>query len=410
MISKNKPFINLLGKINYLLGILSLLTLPLDIMLNSITILFWGVSSILLFVIKGDAYFKILPYFIPFFLLFFIMVTRDAFDNSLYDLIKRSEKKAALILIPIISCFSVPIDPNKTLKAFSVIMTVISLSCLIMGSINALSLSETAEIKINYWYYSYGVFSSPSGIPTNYFSLFVATCLIYLLGWKKRIKKLELFMIVILLLTMILLMTRMVTILTFIFLLVYFFFGTKWHWTKKVFITFGIIVSLLVAFNFHPVFKRRYNALYESKKSSFSGLNMKLTMWDAIYHELIKENIIFGIGEKDAKEKVIPLYKESNLTTAAKYGYNSHNQYIDIQLQYGVVGLITLSALLITLFWASIKMKETFFTIFILLISCMFLTESVLFRQKGIVLFTFISCLFIKEHVIMKAYKYKISV
>ncbi|MGM0581027.1 MAG: O-antigen ligase family protein [Bacteroidota bacterium] len=400
-----KNYIHSLNGINYFLGFLSLLTLPFSINLNSKIILLWGLSSLLLFTIKRETYFKILPYMIPFVVLFIIMATRDAFDNSLFDLIKRSEKKASFILIPLISCFALPLNTKKALMIFSVIISLLSIYCIVMGSINAITISDTYEVKINYWYYSYGLFSAPSGVPTNYFSLYVATALIHTLGWRKKLTKIELVMSIILLVTLVLLMTRIITIFVIVFLLAYFLFGTNWGWKKKLFISLGIIVALFIAFNFHPVLKKRYGAIYESKESSFSGLKMKLTMWNAIYNELIKENIIFGLGEKAAKEKVIPLYEKNNLSTAAKHGYNSHNQYIDMQLKYGALGSITLIILLATLFWISLKMKEPFYITFLLMISCMFLTESVLFRQKGIILFTFISCLFIKDYVLINRTK-----
>jgi O-antigen ligase len=91
----------------------------------------------------------------------------------------------------------------------------------------------------------------------------------------------------------------------------------------------------------------------------------------------IKYNVYLGKGSSKGYQKM-----------------NFHNQYIQNFAELGVVGFILLLVMLFFNIKNAIKSKDfVHFTFAILMIS-LFLTESFLWRQRGVVFFTMLYCLF----------------
>lgn len=122
-----------------------------------------------------------------------------------------------------------------------------------------------------------------------------------------------------------------------------------------------------------------------------------------IFIELINENKVFltGFGLNASypkiKEKAIHynLYMgEKNDSDSGYQSKNFHNQYIQNFSELGIFGLILLLIMLIANIKNAIKSKDfVHFTFAVLMIS-LFLTESFLWRQRGVVFFTLLYCLF----------------
>jgi len=108
------------------------------------------------------------------------------------------------------------------------------------------------------------------------------------------------------------------------------------------------------------------------------------TNWSAI-----RENPIFGVGTGDSVDEL----QQRRETWWQEYieEYNSHNQYLEITLRLGTPGLIIFILLLSLHFMHSLRRLDFIYLIFILIFSLSCLTESLLVRQKGIVLLAFFS-------------------
>ena len=114
-----------------------------------------------------------------------------------------------------------------------------------------------------------------------------------------------------------------------------------------------------------------------------------------MFFELLKEEPIFlkGFGLNASKKMLLEKEKKYNLYTGYG-GFNFHNQYIQNFAELGIIGFLLLLILLFNNLRNAINTKDfVHFTFAILMIS-LFLTETFLWRQRGVVFFTLFYCLF----------------
>ena len=76
----------------------------------------------------------------------------------------------------------------------------------------------------------------------------------------------------------------------------------------------------------------------EIKAENWNGLNTRLALWTCAW-DVVKEKPIFGTGIGDVQDDLVRAYKEKNFIFALESNYNSHNQYLDILLSNGILGL-----------------------------------------------------------------------
>ncbi|MGC4040946.1 MAG: O-antigen ligase family protein [Flavobacterium sp.] len=122
-----------------------------------------------------------------------------------------------------------------------------------------------------------------------------------------------------------------------------------------------------------------------------------------IFLELIKENGVFftGFGLNASypkiKEKAVQYNLYMGNESDSDSGYQSknfHNQYVQNFAELGVFGFILLLIMLILNVKNSMKSKDFSHFAFAILMISLFLTESFLWRQRGVVFFTMMYCLF----------------
>jgi O-antigen ligase len=120
-----------------------------------------------------------------------------------------------------------------------------------------------------------------------------------------------------------------------------------------------------------------------------------------VFKELITQEPIFftGYGLSGSKIKIEEKGQEHNLYQGdgSKIPYtkmNYHNQYIETFSDLGVFGFIIIVAMLFINLKNGIKNKYFIQIAFATLMISVFLTESFLWRQRGVVFFTLFYCLF----------------
>ena len=114
-----------------------------------------------------------------------------------------------------------------------------------------------------------------------------------------------------------------------------------------------------------------------------------------MFLELFHEEPVFwtGYGLNASKEKLLAKEKKYNLHEG--YGtYNFHNQYIQNFAELGVLGFVLLMIMLVVNIRNAFKSKDFVHFAFAILMISLFLTESFLWRQRGVVFFTIMYCLF----------------
>src|SRR5690606_17752557 len=81
--------------------------------------------------------------------------------------------------------------------------------------------------------------------------------------------------------------------------------------------------------------------------------------------ELIRLTPVFGLGTGDVQDELIKVYKKNKELWRMQF-FNSHNQYIDYWLRYGIVGLTIFAFMLIYVFRYSYKRSNFLYFAFLL--------------------------------------------
>ena len=166
--------------------------------------------------------------------------------------------------------------------------------------------------------------------------------------------------------------------------------------------TFVDIIFLVFSI---PSSKKRIDEIWNAKLilPNESQKSEEVNFRYGIYHcvsFVLKENWIMGVGPGNVQKKLDNCYAGytyKNYDDYTKIEYNSHNQYLDIWLKYGIFGLVLFFVFLL---WG-IKNMNLYYGIFIFIIMAAMLTENIFDRQIGVVFFTFFNTLFFinrKDH------------
>lgn len=141
--------------------------------------------------------------------------------------------------------------------------------------------------------------------------------------------------------------------------------------------------------------ENHFNATYDESK--WGSTNTRIAIWQCAI-EVWKDNLIFGTSIGDRNASLYNKYKEKNFRYAYETEKNTHNQYLDIAVSMGIVGLaIFLFVFLIYPLIIFVKQKQKLaLSIFIFLGIC-FLTENMLDRYQGEILIALILPLAGKE-------------
>jgi O-antigen ligase len=161
-----------------------------------------------------------------------------------------------------------------------------------------------------------------------------------------------------------------------------------------------IITGILIAKV--PVLKNRFNEIVITKFEppagvKYNSINVRVAIVQCTFNTF-KKSPIFGHGTGGPKTEMIDCYKHFNTDIFARHNYyfNSHNQYFSFAISFGILGI------LIFLYWIgwyvkkAIEYNDILFLVLMINFLLMFLTENLLERQTGNVLFSFLIPLFYK--------------
>jgi O-antigen ligase len=124
-----------------------------------------------------------------------------------------------------------------------------------------------------------------------------------------------------------------------------------------------------------------------------SGITARVHLWKNAA-ELISQNLFFGVGAGDLKEDLIKVYGKNNFAYGIKNNMSPHNQYLHTTVILGVFGLCFLLTMLFMPAVAAFKNQQWIYFLFMVIIVVNCITESILERQSGVMLFAFFNSLF----------------
>src|SRR5690606_27244519 len=152
-----------------------------------------------------------------------------------------------------------------------------------------------------------------------------------------------------------------------------------------------IFTLLFAGYKAFPEVNNRFNELFNTVFSESKELNSTSSIRTAIWKTSL--NILtehpFGVGTGDVKDVLVENYVKSGLDYAAEKELNAHNQFLQIALATGILGLLVLMIMIFYPLYNAIKNKYIIYMVFLGLIIINFLTEAMLETLAGVVFFAF---------------------
>jgi len=321
-------------------------------------------------------------------------------DRSLT--LKGLERTIALVVVPI----TFLIIPNITMSNIKIVLKTLTIGNMLLGfffiSFAVFNYLQTKSLDV----FTYHELVSVLDLNAIYVSLIFSTSLFYLLSLEER-KLWENLLIGFFAVLLLLLSSKMIMIVLIITVFVFIIKRNTKRFTKKriLFITiFLIIVSGL----FSKTISKRFNSERFTKinevfnKEEFgkvyywTGSSIRLLQLRILKEQIEEESIFLkGYGLFASRKSLKEKHKNYN-TYYTFHSYNYHNQYAQILSEAGILGLLLLLLLLIKIWSKAISSKDFFFIMFSVMITLIFFTESILWRQRGLFLFIIFYSIIVK--------------
>lgn len=379
--------------------------LPYSILLPNIAIIISSVFAIYL-LLSGRKY-TFSPLVILFLILFTLYLLSFIWTENIPKGLNILGRRASLIIFPFLFLFFYPYINKKTLHR---ILLFFVGGVLLFGSV--LIIFSIREIILNkdpwYFFFTRNVRTqlhiiSPISLPPPYFGIYLNLTIVFLLYFFRGSRILKLFF---LLFSFVLLLINSAQVAIFSCAIIFYLYLLRLTLQKFVWVHILALHVLLVMFfialfwwlkdlNALPGLQLSElgyweNPIYRVSRTFIEGDPVRKENWTSSL-AAIKENWLLGTGIGDNID-VLQKYRDHS-SWVYKEKYNSHNQFLDIGISLGVIGLGTLLLIYYELFKLSF-LKRSFLLFNVTLIFCLsMVTENILARYHGIVLFCFVTLL-----------------
>lgn len=414
--------------------LLLLCTIPMSLGINNVCLVLFLLSVLIKFNPKN---FNFQSWLIPSIALFLLMALTYFWSIDPQATLKAIPKEIALLVVPLFFMLMKPFSKEqrqKIIKYYSYAMVIYVFFYLVKAIVRFLLSGDT-----NVFFYHELVTKEVNAI---HVSVYVSIAFFYY--FSKEVKsKLETVIAILLFLFVFLLSSKNIIIVFIILVLIEFFFFSKSGHKMRLrnLIVLGLIVS---SFLFVGKIKDRFKAEFQSNTEKsishtvldldkgLEGVNV-LSIKEAwtnekfspndffpgtafrvyqarMFFELVQEENVFWTGYglnasyKKLEEKAIKYdVFRGNENQEGYQNKNFHNQYIQNFAELGFVGFLILVLLLAINLKNATKNKDFVQIAFAILMISLFLTESFLWRQRGVMFFSVLYCLFnAKEYLPLK--------
>ncbi len=118
----------------------------------------------------------------------------------------------------------------------------------------------------------------------------------------------------------------------------------------------------------------------------------RMIIWKSSF-SLIKKNILFGVGIGDVRNELANEYENLGEAEMAQKRLNAHNQFIEVFLENGIIGLVLFLFMLANMAYIAVKDKNLIYGMFLFIILLFFMFETILYRLAGVSFFALFSFL-----------------
>jgi O-antigen ligase len=134
-----------------------------------------------------------------------------------------------------------------------------------------------------------------------------------------------------------------------------------------------------------------------------NSLNIRVGIFDCSV-EVFKDNWLFGTGVGDSQEELNKCYTSFQTNVYKEHNYDTHNNFFDIAIATGIIGLLAFVGMLVFHISESIRYGNTLFLVFLAFMVVCMLPENILSRNHGVVFYSLFSSLFIKQNLIHRTF------
>ena len=346
-----------------------------------------------------------LPGMLLFFMMIFISVLLSSNKNSAFRYL---DPRLPLLYFPLsIGLIRLEKDlRKKALLGIAVIIAIVSLTCLGYGIYRSVVFHNTVYL------YNDSLTEPVTGLQSIYVSLMVNVAL-YIFTWflfyqPGRYKPLLVLTILLLFITSFLLASRNLMLVLYAFIVVfalYYVFKRK-KYLEGVTLIMGLLIGGFLVIKFFPKTINRFKELTYTKfdyrqtgpeshynmaidTTQWNGANTRLAIWQCGW-ELFMQHSFFGVPIGDKKDKLMEVYKEKDFQFAIHTQKNLHNNYLDILVSLGIIGLIVfLISWIIIPIRVAWHYKDGLAILIMLTFAIAMLTENYFDRSLGGMLFGF---------------------
>lgn len=227
---------------------------------------------------------------------------------------------------------------------------------------------------------------------TTYFALFTVIAIGYFLNyflqrtWQQSIKQI---LAIFFLLGILYLLSVRISIVGLVFCGFIVLIGNSRGMNNLQKTAMSIAFLVVILGYFTPNFQNRFNSK-TPEGITISDLDTRTIHWKSVLEIIAENNLIFGAGTGDGHLRLYEKYLKNGFETGYLYHYNAHNQFLETTLYQGFIGLGLLMTLFFVLLWKSYLDKNYLEMAIISVFAVFMLTESILVRQSGIVIFAFV--------------------
>lgn len=246
-------------------------------------------------------------------------------------------------------------------------------------------------------------FNSNTGIAPTYASMYIVFAIIIIVidGFRNRRTLFPLiFLMIFLLGNLFLLAAKMPIIALGLIVLLLWFTGyirgvsLKRKWVLMLGVVLVAGITCLLVFT-------RWNEIitfmnYSSTQTNENSVGIR-RMINQCNIEIASNHFWSGVGPLNAQQELTRCYYQFEGDDFSRHVFNSHNQYFDYLISYGIVGLILLLVISGLPLMVGIKRRDPLLLTFSVLTILCLLTENILSRHSGVIFYCFFYCLLLNK-------------
>jgi O-antigen ligase len=329
------------------------------------------------------------PAFLAFFVVFLLEVAGffHTLDPGLVWM--HVQRKATLVAISFVIAggpFTDGVRFRQLLRTYCLLLAGLCCCCLVVAMVHY---GQTGDDRV----FFYHLLTEVLGINAIYFSAYVLMALVFLFSGAAHMGRGWVLLSCFFTAMMVLLASKLLLVVLVIV-------GVVYLWRHRAFIpqrrllgrvlVVAVVMGMLACTD-NPVARRYRDILPEERSTAagFNGVSLRLFIWRSAEEILTRRHAwVFGVSAGDSQDLLNQRYLDARMSVGY-LDYNFHNEYIEVLVDDGLVGLVFFLAALAVLGWTCRRTLEGVLVFLALLVLAG--TESTLEMQHSV----FLTCFFV---------------